>query len=178
VKEVFRWQPVVPLGVPHRLSADDVHDGYFIPKGSIVIPNIWKMTHDERAYERPMQFRPERFLGEHPERDPRELVFGFGRRCVRLLQVLLFWPGGADGAVSDSVCPGSNLADTSVWLACAMSLAVFCIAKARDAHGREITPEPEMTSGTISHPRPFECAIKPRSERHDAMIRAVELPGA
>lgn len=41
VKEVFRWHPVVPMGVPHMSTADDMYDGYYIPKGSILMPNIW-----------------------------------------------------------------------------------------------------------------------------------------
>jgi len=28
-------------GLPHRVSEDDIHDGYYIPKGSLVMPNIW-----------------------------------------------------------------------------------------------------------------------------------------
>lgn len=72
-------------GVPHRVTEDDVYEGYRIPKGSIVIPNIWKMTHDAETYADPMAFTPERFLTHATraaERDPKELVFGFGRRCV------------------------------------------------------------------------------------------------
>lgn len=42
IKECLRWQPVTPLGVPHRATANDVcKDRYFIPKGSTVIGNIW-----------------------------------------------------------------------------------------------------------------------------------------
>lgn len=42
IKECLRWQPVGPLGVPHRSTADHVYkDQYFIPKGSIVISNVW-----------------------------------------------------------------------------------------------------------------------------------------
>ena len=29
------------VAAPHRLMEDDWYKGYFIPKGSIVIPNIW-----------------------------------------------------------------------------------------------------------------------------------------
>ena len=33
VKESLRWQPVVPLGVPHQATTDDVcNDQYSIPK--------------------------------------------------------------------------------------------------------------------------------------------------
>ena len=41
IKELLRWRSVVPLSVPHRSVEDDEYRGYFIPKGSIVISNIW-----------------------------------------------------------------------------------------------------------------------------------------
>ena len=36
--ECVRWLPVTPLGIPHGLTADDYYNGYFIPKGTIVVP--------------------------------------------------------------------------------------------------------------------------------------------
>ena len=41
VKEAYRWQNVVPLGVVHRFMEDDVYNGYTIPKGTLVFPNVW-----------------------------------------------------------------------------------------------------------------------------------------
>jgi Cytochrome P450 len=41
VKEIFRWHPAVTMGIPHMSTADDMYDGYYIPKGSIILPNIW-----------------------------------------------------------------------------------------------------------------------------------------
>jgi cytochrome P450 len=35
-----RWNPPVPLGLPHRLMEDDLYDGYYIPKGTIVLGNL------------------------------------------------------------------------------------------------------------------------------------------
>jgi hypothetical protein len=32
VKEVLRWNPVVPMGLPHTSTVDDMFEGYFIPK--------------------------------------------------------------------------------------------------------------------------------------------------
>jgi hypothetical protein len=67
-----------------------------------------------------------------------------------------------------------HLADSSVWLTIARSLAVFNIGKAVDEHGNTIEPIAEFTPGIISHPLPFEVAIKPRSAKHEALIRSVE----
>jgi cytochrome P450 len=41
VKESFRTAPVAPEGGPHLPRSDDEHNGYVIPKGTIMIPNIW-----------------------------------------------------------------------------------------------------------------------------------------
>ncbi|KAJ7251366.1 cytochrome P450 [Mycena rebaudengoi] len=41
VKEVLRWKPVAPIGVPHAVAVEDAYRGYRIPAGSIVVPNTW-----------------------------------------------------------------------------------------------------------------------------------------
>ena len=56
IKEVLRWHVIGPLGMscvsastwpylgvgfPHLVSEDDIHEGYYIPKGTVVIPNAW-----------------------------------------------------------------------------------------------------------------------------------------
>lgn len=32
-REVMRWRPPFPLSIPHATTKDDIHKGYFIPKG-------------------------------------------------------------------------------------------------------------------------------------------------
>ena len=44
VKETLRWHTVGPVGLPHAATEDDMYNGYFIPKGSIVIGNAWSVT--------------------------------------------------------------------------------------------------------------------------------------
>ncbi|KAI6035508.1 cytochrome P450 [Pisolithus orientalis] len=151
VKEVLRWCPVVPIVVPHRVTADDIHNGYYIPKGTLVLANAWYMLRDPSIYPDPMNFNPDRFLpsgGKEPPTDPRDICFGFGRR----------------------ICPGMHLADASVWLSAVMSLAVFNVSKVVE-NGVEITPEVDPSSGTISHPKPFKCSIKPRSAKALELIQ-------
>ncbi|KAG5333657.1 hypothetical protein C0989_005146 [Termitomyces sp. Mn162] len=64
---------------------DDVYNGYLIPKGTLVMPNIWSMTHDESRYREPDLFKPERFFDEngHLNTDDDIIAFGFGRRKAR-----------------------------------------------------------------------------------------------
>ncbi|PBK60905.1 cytochrome P450, partial [Armillaria solidipes] len=138
--EVSRWHTIGPLGLPHCVTEDDVQFGYFIPKGSLVYANIWKMLHDPAVYDQPFEFKPERFIRtetKEPEPDPYKSVFGFGRRV---------------------------LADASIFISCAMVLSVFEISK-YSANGVTFEPDTEHTAGTISHPTPFKCAIKARSEK-------------
>lgn len=41
VKELTRWNVVAPMGLPHAALEDDEYNGYFIPKRTIVIANVW-----------------------------------------------------------------------------------------------------------------------------------------
>jgi cytochrome P450 len=45
VKETFRWRPVAVLGgTPHANTEDDYYNGYFIPKGSTILGNLWAVS--------------------------------------------------------------------------------------------------------------------------------------
>ncbi|TFY83864.1 hypothetical protein EWM64_g140 [Hericium alpestre] len=127
LKEVLRWQPISPISIPHAVRTNDFHNGYFIPKGTGIIVNLWQMLHDPESYKEPMEFRPERFLptdGSEPESDPHIAAFGVGRR----------------------ICPGILLADVSLFTAIAMILATFDISKAVE-NGAVVEPEVEYCSG-------------------------------
>lgn len=41
VKETLRWHPVAPMGLPHMSVEDDMYEGFHIPKGSLIMANIW-----------------------------------------------------------------------------------------------------------------------------------------
>ena len=40
-KEVIRWFPNAPLAAPHVAIEEDEYKGMRIPKGSLIITNIW-----------------------------------------------------------------------------------------------------------------------------------------
>jgi len=154
IKETLRWNVAAPLSLPRATGEDDEYNGYFIPKGAVIFPNVWQMCHDPSLYHDSFTFKPERFLpggGREPELDPRNFVFGFGRR----------------------ICPGKDLGDASLFVAFSMVLAVFNISKARDTTGKFIEPEVEYLPGVVSHPKKFQCSITPRSDAAATLIKTV-----
>ncbi|KAE9399411.1 cytochrome P450 [Gymnopus androsaceus JB14] len=164
--ECFRWETVLPLckyfrsSLPHQVDRDDTYKGYFIPKHSTVIPNVWGMLRDEKTYgPNAHLFEPKRWLLKgsdqrgwklNPEmREPTGISFGFGRR----------------------VCPGKHMALSSFWLSASSLLHSFNITPAIDKDGNPIEPKVEYVSGAQNRPAPFQCTIKPRSEEHAVLIR-------
>ena len=79
----------VDFGCQHA-GQDDWYEGFLIPKGTTVIPNVWGMNHDPTIYPAPDVFRPERFLAADGTTDVAppdthgqgHVSFGFGRRSV------------------------------------------------------------------------------------------------
>ncbi|GBE79386.1 hypothetical protein SCP_0205840 [Sparassis crispa] len=71
------------------------------------------------------------------------------------------------------ICPGIHLAEASVFIHCAMSLAVFNISKPV-LDGAVLEPNIEFTSGMICHPVPYECCIKARSSKAEALLPSVD----
>ncbi|CAJ2678713.1 unnamed protein product [Trifolium pratense] len=99
VKEVFRLHPPLPV-VKRKCTEECEINGYVIPEGALILFNVWQVGRDPKYWEKPLEFRPERFLenagvgeGEASSIDLRGqhftlLPFGSGRR----------------------MCPGVNLA--------------------------------------------------------------------
>jgi cytochrome P450 len=42
-KEIMRWFPNGPLGIPHAVFEEDEYRGMRIPKGSVILPNVWQV---------------------------------------------------------------------------------------------------------------------------------------
>ncbi|KAI0650858.1 CyP450 monooxygenase [Trametes meyenii] len=150
VKECMRWHVVVPLGVPHRTIADTMYNDYFIPRGTVVISNSWGLSRDPGEYPDPEEFRPERFLGSNPARDPMVYVFGSGRR----------------------ICAGRHFADASLFIIIASVLHALRIEAPVDEYGKPARVEPKMsTDMLLSYPEPFKCRITARSPGTEALLR-------
>jgi len=155
-REVMRWSMATPVGVPHATIEDDVYEGYFIPKGSIVIANAWGMLHDPIAYPEPFSFKPERFLASDGTfRDDPLLTsaFGFGRR----------------------LCPARHFVDSSLFIAVSCILAVFDVGPPKDEYGNELPVELRDSGTNSSRPLGFRCTIVPRDSRARELIIAANM---
>ncbi|ESK82967.1 cytochrome p450 [Moniliophthora roreri MCA 2997] len=149
VKETLRWRPTTPLGVLHAALEDDTYEGYFIPKDSLIIPNVLAMNHDADTYgPNPEEFRPERFLNEDGTEKPSppntkeegHYTFGFGRRT----------------------CPGRHLAFNTM-LSLAIVLWAMHLERGKDEFGVvEPLSTDDEASGVLSRARPYKVSSKPR----------------
>lgn len=52
----------VPMSVPHQALDDVILCGYDIPKGSILLTNLYSASFDAKYWDKPYQFNPDRFL--------------------------------------------------------------------------------------------------------------------
>ncbi|KAI6155470.1 cytochrome P450 [Pisolithus tinctorius] len=152
--ELLRWSPVTPLGIPHATTTDDVCNGYYIPKGALVIINVWAMSRNKMKFDDTEDFKPERFMTEDGKlvNDPAttsDPIFGLGRR----------------------ICPGRFAAEAFLWMAIVSILSMFRITKAKDAYSKEIPVERKFTTGISVHPVDFPCWFISRSAGRERLIR-------
>ena len=127
IKEVLRWRPSAPLGVPHKTTEDDWYEGMFIPKGATCVPNTWQCNHDRAIFgDDADEFRPERHLDNKGELVPGPIEtnqeghvsFGFGRR----------------------ICVGKHLANDSLFIHTARILWTANLESVKDENGRDVLP--------------------------------------
>ncbi|KJA22869.1 hypothetical protein HYPSUDRAFT_66825 [Hypholoma sublateritium FD-334 SS-4] len=164
IKEVLRWHPALPLSIARMATKDDIYEGHTIPKGTIIVPNVWcvletyfyfelncnksvlsdrVIAHEPSADFDEQVFLPERFLApDVTAPDPGKWAFGFGRR----------------------ICPGRALAENSLFVIIAGILSVFNISPPAEGDLKV-----EFSPNLVSYPENFKCQIIPRSQRKSAL---------
>ncbi|KAK9742263.1 hypothetical protein RND81_03G159900 [Saponaria officinalis] len=104
VNETLRMYPAGPAALPYVANADTKVAGYQIPKGTMLLYNIWAIHNDPKVWDEPRKFKPERFMDFEENKFGNSFMpFGVGRR----------------------VCPGEHLARRIVWLAVAILAQCF-----------------------------------------------------
>ncbi len=162
VKEMLRLNPILSPGIRHYADEDVVYKGHVIPKGTVLVANTAFLHFDERRFENPFQFVPERYLGHGlysseyaAMSDPYKrdhFTFSTGRRT----------------------CPGARLAENSLIIALAGILWAFEIRPPLNEDGVE--QEMDLSDNAFPDagfllPKPFAARFIPRGEGRAAIVR-------
>ncbi|XP_061108922.1 cytochrome P450 2U1-like [Conger conger] len=138
IMEVQRMTAVVPLAVPHMASKTTVFRDYTIPKGTVILPNLWSALRDPALWEDPDTFNPFRFLTEDGQILRREcfIPFGIGRR----------------------VCMGEQLAKMELFLIISGLIQAFTFRLPED----QAPPPMHGRFGLTLAPCPYRVCVTPR----------------
>lgn len=100
---------------------------------------------DEALYPNPDKFIPERFLVDNPPMDPRDFIFGVGRRQVNPKWFDLSSVPLTEAYISFRTCPGNTFGENVFMPAIMTIIATADIGKAIDDNGKEIPVELKTT---------------------------------
>ncbi|KAF8693337.1 hypothetical protein HU200_004317 [Digitaria exilis] len=142
VKETMRVHPIAPLLTPRVTREDVAVAGYDIPKGTLVLINVWTIGRDPAQWEKPEEFTPERFIGTEIDvkgQDFELLPFGSGRR----------------------MCPGYNLGLKEVQLSLANLLHGFTWSLPEGMAGQDLSMD-EVFGLSTTRKFPLEVVVQPR----------------
>ncbi|OVA04097.1 Cytochrome P450 [Macleaya cordata] len=145
--ETLRIYPAGPLLVPHESSEECVVGGYNIPRGTILLVNLWAIQNDPKLWDEPNKFRPERF----------ETVEGGGSR--EGFKLMPFGSGRRG-------CPGEGMAMRVMGLA--LGSLIQCLDWER-VNMEEMVDMTEGTGLTLPRAQPLEAKCKPRPNMVDLL---------
>uniref|UniRef100_A0A670JUG1 Uncharacterized protein n=1 Tax=Podarcis muralis TaxID=64176 RepID=A0A670JUG1_PODMU len=141
IHEIQRFSDIVPTNIPHATTVDVTLKGYFIPKGTQIMPLLTSVLHDESQWEKPYQFYPEHFLDSEGKFIKREafMPFSAGRRA----------------------CLGENLAKVELFLFFTSLLQRFTFQLPPGTSEDDLDFTPAV--GFTTPPMPHQLCALPRS---------------
>ncbi|XP_029910524.1 cytochrome P450 2F2-like [Myripristis murdjan] len=141
IQETQRIASTLPLSVFHCTTKDTELMGYHIPKGTLVIPNLTSVLHEEGQWKFPHEFNPDNFLNEQGE----------------LLKLEAFMPF----SVGPRMCLGEGLARMELFLILVTLLRRFQFVWPEDAGQPDYTP----VFGVTQAPKPYSMMVRLRESQ-------------
>ncbi|XP_063771235.1 cytochrome P450 2K6-like isoform X2 [Pseudophryne corroboree] len=137
--EIQRFGDILPGSAPHSTSQDVTFRGYFIPKGTLVLPFLASALRDAAYFEKPDEFYPEHFLTSEGQFKKNEafIPFSMGKRS----------------------CAGQILAKMELFLFFTALLQNFTL---QAPPGAQLDLSPEL--GATNAPQPYDTCAIPRSK--------------
>ncbi|KAJ6651972.1 hypothetical protein lerEdw1_015869 [Lerista edwardsae] len=136
VNEILRFSNIVLFALPKLTVTDTNVLGHFIPKDTLVIPDLCSVLLDPKQWETPQQFNPNHFLDKDGNFKAREEFFPFG--------------------AGSRPCLGEHLARTELFIFLTSLLRAFTFQLPEGV--KEVNAEPVI--GATVHPHPYKlCAI-------------------
>ncbi|XP_075779482.1 cytochrome P450 2K4-like isoform X2 [Pelodiscus sinensis] len=141
VHEIQRFANILPMSLPHETTEDVTLKGYFIPKGTYIIPLLASVLRDESQWEKPDTFNPEHFLDSEGKFVKKEafMPFSAGRR----------------------ICAGENLAKMELFLFFTSLLQRFSFHPPPGVTASDLDLTPAI--GITTPPMPYKLCAEPRS---------------
>lgn len=135
ITETLRLYPPVPLLLPHESVEDCTICGYEVPKGTMLLTNLWTIQRDPKLWDEPNKFKPERFNEKEVE-GYKLIPFGAGRRA----------------------CPGTNLGKRVL----ALTLGSLIQSFEWERIGEEEIDMMEGPGLSMPKAKPLEVLCRPR----------------
>ena len=136
IQEALRMGSVVPLAVPRKTIHSTECGGHKIPAGTQVWYNMWSIHHDQKQWDEPFSFKPERFID------------GNGKLIRATYQSFLPFGGGKRR------CIGESVARMEIFILLSNVLYRYDIVADGGA------PDLEGEFGTVLKPKPFRIKVK------------------
>ncbi|XP_056652196.1 cytochrome P450 2F2-like isoform X2 [Monodelphis domestica] len=137
--EIQRLISILPMDLPRAVTEDTIFRGYFLPKGTHIIPLLVSANRDSIQFKDPQSFDPTNFLDEKGAFRPNKAFTPF--------------------AIGKRVCLGAGLARMKIFLFLTTILQRFTLSTAEKPENIDLTPQ--FTSlGKV--PPPFELRVLAR----------------
>ncbi|XP_018429389.1 PREDICTED: cytochrome P450 2K1-like [Nanorana parkeri] len=135
--EIQRFANIVPMNLPHQTTKDVQFMGYFIPKGTYIIPLLASVLYDKTQFAEPYVFNPQHFLDSEGKFQKKDafMPFSAGRR----------------------ICAGETLAKMELFLFFTTLLQKLTFQKPPEVHDVDLTPAVGLTTPPMPHKI---CAIE------------------